>query len=151
MRLHIWPAGTLPYTQADRTVEWGDCDPSGLIFFPNAFRYAVDAEHSALLRAGVDPRLVERLVRASVQADYLVPLRFTDVVATRLGVLDLGHTSATYAFQHERDGEICVAGRITVVHLDDDRPAGLPVELREVLGRYLQVKPPSTGSAMPVT
>jgi acyl-CoA thioesterase FadM len=136
-RLPVWSAGALPYLQAPRTVEWGDCDPSGLIFFPNAFRYAVDAEHAALLASGLEPALVHRLVRASVRADYLAPLRFADVIATRLGVLELGRTSATYVFQHERADEVCVAGRITIVHLDSGRPAELPGELTDVLSRYV--------------
>ena len=42
-------------------VEWGDCDPAGLVFYPNYFRFADCATHHLLETAGMGiPDLVAR-------------------------------------------------------------------------------------------
>ena len=40
------------------TIEWGDCDSAGIVFYPNYFRW-FDASFHHLLRAnGLDPRVL---------------------------------------------------------------------------------------------
>ena len=37
----------------DVTVEWGDCDPAGIVYYPSYFRWCDQASHRLLLAAGV--------------------------------------------------------------------------------------------------
>jgi acyl-CoA thioester hydrolase len=62
-------------------------------------------------------------------------LRFEDEVEVVIRPERLGTTSITWAWQISRDGEACVDGRHTVVHVGaDGRPAPLPDEVRDRLG-----------------
>ncbi len=35
------------------TVEWGDCDPAGIVSYPSYFRWCDQASHRLLVAAGV--------------------------------------------------------------------------------------------------
>jgi 4-hydroxybenzoyl-CoA thioesterase len=37
----------------DITVEWGDCDPAGIVYYPSYFRWCDQATHRLFLRAGL--------------------------------------------------------------------------------------------------
>jgi acyl-CoA thioester hydrolase len=67
-----------------------------------------------------------------VEAEYLAVLRFEDEIEVELRPERLGKTSVTYAWEIRRDGETCIRGRHTVVHVDGEgRPAPLPDKLRD--------------------
>ncbi len=36
------------------TVEWGDCDPAGIVYYPSYFRWSDQAGHRLFLAAGVE-------------------------------------------------------------------------------------------------
>jgi 4-hydroxybenzoyl-CoA thioesterase len=40
-------------TRYDITVEWGDCDPAGIVYYPSYFKWIDQATHRLLLRAGI--------------------------------------------------------------------------------------------------
>ncbi|MDW8337540.1 MAG: thioesterase family protein [Thermoleophilia bacterium] len=114
-------------------VAWVDTDAGGRIHFTNAFRYAEAAETSLLRRLGMLERWGD-YPRRHVEAEFLRVLRFEDEVEVRLRVERVGRTSITYAWTIERDGEVCVRGRHTVVSVDrEGRPAPLPDEVRAAL------------------
>jgi acyl-CoA thioesterase FadM len=61
-------------------------------------------------------------------------LRFEDEFEVRLRVDAVGRTSITYVWTIEREGEVCISGRHTVVNVDrDGRPAMVPDELKAAL------------------
>ena len=37
----------------DVTVEWGDCDPAGIVYYPSYFRWCDQASHRLLAAAGI--------------------------------------------------------------------------------------------------
>jgi acyl-CoA thioesterase FadM len=46
----------------------------------------------------------------------------------------VGETSVTYAWEIRRHGDVCIRGRHTAVHVDEDgRPAPLSDRMREAL------------------
>ena len=117
-----------------RRVAWVDTDAGGRIHFTAAFRWAEAAEHN-LLRdldlAGVD---VADYPRRQVEAEYRGVLRFDDEFDVRLRPERVGRTSITYLWHLVRDGELCIVGRHTVVHVDaTGRPSPLPEALRAAL------------------
>ena len=114
-------------------VAWVDTDAGGRIHFTAAFRWAEAAE-TALGRAlgllGEWPDLPRR----AVEAEYLNVLRFEDEIEIELRPERVGRTSITYVWEIRRDGEVCVRGRHTAVHVGaDGRPAPLPDALRRAL------------------
>lgn len=72
--------------------------------------------------------------RRHVVADFHKPLRFDDEVELRLWVERVGRTSITFAWEARREGELCVEGRHTVVHVDaDGRPEPISDPVRALL------------------
>ncbi|HXG76873.1 MAG TPA: thioesterase family protein [Gaiellaceae bacterium] len=114
-------------------VAWVDTDAGGRIHFTNAFRWAEVAETSLMRRLGMLEGWGD-YPRRHVEAEFHRVLRFDDEFDVRLRVERVGRTSITYAWTLERDGEVCVSGRHTVVNVDrDGRPAPLPDEVRAAL------------------
>jgi acyl-CoA thioester hydrolase len=114
-------------------VAWADTDAGGRIHFTAALRYAEVAENGLRRKLGL---LADwgAYPRRHVEAEYRAVLAFEDEVAVRIRSERLGRTSITWAWEIERAGEICVAGRHTVVHVDaDGRPSPLPADVRQGL------------------
>lgn len=117
-----------------RRVAWVDTDAGGRIHFTAAFRYAESAETTLMREAGLLGPEWGDYPRRHVQAEYRKVLVFDDELEVRLRVERLGTTSITYAWELRRDGEICIEGRHTVVHVDGDgRAAPLPENVRKAL------------------
>jgi acyl-CoA thioester hydrolase len=116
-----------------RRVAWIDTDAGGRIHFTAVFRYAEAAETGLRRELGLMGDWAD-YPRRRVEADYLSVLEFEDEVEVRIVPERLGRTSITWAWEIARDGERCVEGRHTVVHVDaEGRPSELPREVRERL------------------
>jgi acyl-CoA thioester hydrolase len=114
-------------------VAWVDTDAGGRIHFSNAFRWAEVAETSLMRRLGMLEGWGD-YPRKHAEAEFHRVLRFEDELDVRLGVEQVGRTSITYSWTLEREGEVCVSGRHTVVSVDrDGRPAPLSEEVRAAL------------------
>jgi len=114
-------------------VAWVDTDAGGRIHFTAAFRWAEAAE-TGLMRELLLLGEWGDYPRRKVEAEYLKVLRFEDEFEVRLVVERVGRTSITYAWQISRDGELCIRGGHTVVHVDAaGRPAELPDSVRAAL------------------
>jgi acyl-CoA thioester hydrolase len=112
-------------------VAWVDTDAGGRIHFTAAFRYAELAETGLMRSLGLVDRLVD-YPRRRVEADFRRVLRFEDELAVTIRPERIGTTSITWVWEIVRDGEVCVAGRHTVVHVDGEgRPSALPAEVRD--------------------
>jgi acyl-CoA thioesterase FadM len=61
-------------------------------------------------------------------------LRFEDEMNVRIRVERVGRTSITYAWTIEKEGNVHITGRHTVVNVDrEGRPAPLPDRVRAAL------------------
>jgi acyl-CoA thioesterase FadM len=115
-------------------VAWVDTDAGGRIHFTAPCRWAEAAETSLRRRLGI---LEDwgAYPRRHVEAEYLAVLRFEDEVEMELRPERVGETSITWVWTVDRDGETCVTGRHTVVHVDGEgRAAPLPDAVRAALG-----------------
>ena len=116
-------------------VAWVDTDAGGRIHFTAAVRYAERAETALRRRLDLLGDWAD-YPRRRVEADFRAVLRFDDEVEVSIRPEELGRTSITWAWEIARDGEVCVDGRHTVVHVDGDgRPAPLSDEVRVRLAR----------------
>jgi YbgC/YbaW family acyl-CoA thioester hydrolase len=115
-------------------VAWVDTDAGGRIHFSNAFRWAEQAETALRRELGI----LEGwggYPRRQVEAEFRQVLRFEDEIEVRISPERLGETSITWRFEITRDGELCIDGRMVVVHVGDDgRPIPLTADEREALG-----------------
>jgi YbgC/YbaW family acyl-CoA thioester hydrolase len=117
-----------------RRVAWVDTDAGGRIHFTAAFRWAEAAEHTLLRGFALPGVEVADFPRRHVEAEYHNVLRFDDEFEVRLRAERVGRTSITYAWRILRDGELCIVGHHTVVHVDGaGRPSPVPDALRAAL------------------
>jgi acyl-CoA thioester hydrolase len=114
-------------------VAWIDTDAGGRIHFTAVFRWVEAAETAIRRRLG----LMEgwgNYPRRWVEAEFLKVLVFEDEIDVLIRADELGRTSITWAFEITRGGELCVRGRLVVVHVDGEgRPASLTEKERAAL------------------
>jgi len=73
------------------TIEWGDCDEAGIVFYPNYF-YWMDCSFQRLLRArGLSQREVRKRFGAvtpitQAHADFTAPARYDDALDITVSV-----------------------------------------------------------------
>jgi acyl-CoA thioester hydrolase len=115
-------------------VAWIDTDAGGRIHFTAAFRWAEAAETGLMRSLGLLDVWGD-YPRRAVEAEYLAVLRFEDEFEVELTVDKVGTSSITYRWEIRRlDGEVCIRGRHTAVHVDaDGRPAPLSAKVRSAL------------------
>jgi acyl-CoA thioester hydrolase len=109
-----------------RRIEWPDTDASGNYHNTAAFRFIEVAETALLERLGMLDDVYGRLPRRHVEADFLQPLVFRDLVDITLSVSAVGRTSVTYDFELCRAGEPAVRGRAVAVLLSQVRGEPVP-------------------------
>lgn len=124
-----------------RIIEWGDCDPAGIVFNPQFFRFF---DHGTALLYGAagwpKPRMLERFSVAgcplvSTEAAFLSPCRYGDQVDIASSIVELGRSSFRIEHKLVKDGQLCVAGKeVRVWTLRDAqgalRSAPIPDEVR---------------------
>ena len=124
---------TAPRSVIQSRVAGVDTDAGGRIHFTAAFRWAEAAETALKRSLG----LLEdwaNYPRRAVECEYLAVLRFEDELEIEIAVETVGTSSVTYAWEIRRDGDVCIRGRHTAVHVDaDGRPAPLSPETRGAL------------------
>ncbi|HXF57818.1 MAG TPA: thioesterase family protein [Actinomycetota bacterium] len=118
-----------------RRIEWPDTDASGNYHNTAAFRFIEVAETALLERLGILENIYGRHPRAHIEADFLRPLRFRDLVDIELRVMAVGTTSVTYEFEMRTRGELAVKGKVVAVLLSEPRgrPVPWPEEYRRLL------------------
>ena len=117
-------------------VQWGDCDPAGIIFYPRYFEI-FDASTSALFERALGLTKLELLKTydfagfplARTRARFLKPTRFGDDVSVETKI-SFGRASFEIEHRLSLKGEICVEcteKRVWVVRDADGRLKSHPV------------------------
>jgi 4-hydroxybenzoyl-CoA thioesterase len=98
-------------------IEWGDCDPFGIVFFPRYFEY-FDACTNALFRRALGITKAEMLKRYEIagiplvqaSCNFFVPSSFGDVVVVESYVTNWGTSSFTLQHKLFRGETLAVEG-----------------------------------------
>jgi len=121
------------------TIEWGHCDPAGIVFFPNYFSY-FDASTNALFLRALGFNKYEMLKKYDIAgiplvdagARFIVPSAFGDVVTIESTVVEIKRSS--FRMQHRllKDETLAVEGHETRVWVgrdpaDPDKLKGRPI------------------------
>lgn len=101
----------------DITVEWGDCDPAGIIFYPNYFRWFNQGAHALFGAAGMP--FHEMIVKQKIagvpmldtQATFKAPVRFGDTVTLTSWIEEWRNKSFTVRHEVHKNGQLCAEGR----------------------------------------
>jgi 4-hydroxybenzoyl-CoA thioesterase len=110
-------------------VEWGHCDPAGIVFNPRFFEWFDAATAGLFARVGLPkPKLIERfgiigIPLVETQAKFILPSRFGDTVAIESAIVSFKRSSFDVAHKLFNGGALATEGRETRVwagrHPDD--------------------------------
>jgi 4-hydroxybenzoyl-CoA thioesterase len=136
-----------------RTVEWGDCDPAGIVFNPRFFEW-FDAASAALFSRALGMTKAKMVKRYDIvgiplvdtRASFRVPCAYGDEVRIESTVAEFRRTSFDVRHRLLRaDGTLAVEGFETRVWVGraPDRPGGIKAQPipEEVIARF--AAPPS--------
>ncbi len=109
------------------TVEWGDCDPAGIVYFPNYFSY-FDASTNALFLRALGFNKYEMIRKydivgiplVDVSARFILPSVFGEVVTIESSVAEIGRSSFRMLHRLLKDETLAVEGRETRVWVGRD-------------------------------
>lgn len=129
-------------------IEFGDCDPAGIVYFPNFFRFFDNAAaHMFADALGLRKREwtkrfgIVGIPVVDVNAVFKSPSRFGDRVTIESTVLSMGRTSFRIGHRLINAGTFAVEGEATRVWIAADpndpdklKPVPIPDEVRRALG-----------------
>ncbi|MGK9064189.1 acyl-CoA thioesterase [Stutzerimonas chloritidismutans] len=131
----------------DLIIEWGDCDPAGIVFYPRYFAMFNASTDLMVANSGLDVgTLFERhgavgWPMVDSQAIFKLPARFGEQVRIVSRVTEVNESS--FAIRHElfkHDDRLAVTGidkRVWAVkhpdRLGELKSAAIPAELRDTL------------------
>ncbi len=133
--------------QTEVRIGWGDCDPLGIVYYPNYFSWFDDGTHGLLNGAGFSQRqIIARfgvlgtpLVDAG--AKFRLPSSYGDLLQQETRVESWSSKSFRLAHRLSRDGETAVEGWEIRVFLAQDpedparkRAVPVPEAFRAALG-----------------
>lgn len=129
-------------------IEWGDCDPAGIVFYPRYFAM-LDASTAHLLAAALNCSKFEMLRRYDIVgipmvdtgAKFSIPSRFGDVIDIESQVAALRRSSFDVVHRvYREDGGLAIEAHETRVwagrHPDDPeriRGVAIPTEVTAAL------------------
>lgn len=127
-------------------VQFGDCDPAGIVYYPNYFRF-FDNATAAMLSAAfamhkrnwLEHFGIAGIPMVDTGARFMRPSRFGDIIEIHSEITELGRSSFGVKHVVVRDGETMIEGhekRVWVVRGEDGgiRSAALPDDVRKRLG-----------------
>ena len=129
-------------------IEWGDCDPAGIVYYPRYFAL-FDASTSALIERALGMTKQDYLKAydfaghplVSTHSRFLVPTRFGDDVTIETTITDIRRSSFDVRHRLFKNGQLAVEGLETRVWVRGDpaegtmRAAPLPPEVIERLAQ----------------
>jgi 4-hydroxybenzoyl-CoA thioesterase len=128
-------------------IEFGDCDPAGIVFYPNYFRY-FDAATARLLQNATGLKKADLIRKYGIAgipmvdtgANFKLPCRFGDVVTIESRVVEFGRSSFRVEHRLFHEGGLAVEAhekRVWAERDPDDpeqiRPKAIPDEVKAAL------------------
>ena len=126
-------------------VEWGDCDPADIVYYPNYYRWFDNASHRLFARAGFALDSVRKQHESlgfplvDARATFRSPARVGDRLAVHSRVSAIGRKSITVEHRVTRGDTLLVEGREVRI-MGMKKPGGglaaspVPIALRRYFG-----------------
>ena len=111
-------------------IEWGDCDPLGIVYFPRYFAFFDACTNALFERAGLPKQeMLKEYAIAGIplvesRARFLLPSSFGDTVVVESNVTEWGKASFSVYHRLFKGEELAVEGfekRVWVVHAPGEK------------------------------
>jgi YbgC/YbaW family acyl-CoA thioester hydrolase len=122
--------------ELERRLRWADADAAGRLHFPRIFEIVEEAESELVRRIGwpMNRSMGYDFPRVNIECKFMKVLELDALFKLRLTAGKLGRTSIRYDFQVlSSDGEVAIEGNMTLVVLQNHKPAEIPTTLRAAL------------------
>ena len=128
------------------TVEWGESDPFGLVYFPRMLAWFNDAEHEFFAEAAYPVKqMVEEdrtaFVMGRVNFEFVGPAAYGEKLVTRLELQEITKSTITWGCTATKraDGAMVTTGTATRVYAEiqesgDLKAILIPDKIRKLLG-----------------
>jgi|SRR5579862_624737 len=128
-------------------IEWGDCDPLGIVYFPRYFEFFDACTNAFFERVGLPkPHMLKKYGIAGIplvdaRARFIMPSAFGDTVSVESRILEWGKSSFSVEHKLFRGEELAVEGFEKRVWIVKDgnvvrgiRGEEIPREVKELFG-----------------
>lgn len=128
-------------------VLWPDCDPAGIVFYGNYYRWMDDATHYLFLKIGIPFDVMKQkygtpgVPLVSSHADYRRPAAFRDTLAIQSFFSQCGRSSFTVAHTFRRGEDVILEGwekrvwcRVDPADPTRIEAVPIPAEVRRAMG-----------------
>ncbi len=130
----------------DIRIQFGDCDPAGIVYTPqffHIFNVAVERWYEDALGLDYYAFIRDRRVGVSyvsAHADFFVPGKMGKTLSVAIKVERVGTSSFVLVLHAFQGGREALRGRMTVVttDLDRHRPIPIPQDLCDALLAYME-------------
>ena len=111
-------------------IEWGDCDPEGIVYFPRYFEFFDACTRALFERAGLFKRDMLKtydiagIPVVDMRASFMIPSRFGDDVVVESSIAKWGTSSFVVRHRLMRGDAIaieCFETRVWTARMDEDR------------------------------
>jgi 4-hydroxybenzoyl-CoA thioesterase len=111
-------------------VEWGDCDPLGIVYFPRYFEFFDACTNALFERVGLPKQEMLRkyeiagIPLVESRARFLLPSSFGDTVVVESNITEWGKASFSVYHRLFKGAELAVEGfekRVWVVHAPGEK------------------------------
>ena len=116
------------------TVNFGDTDPAGLVYFPNIFHYchiAMERFFEEVCGISYSKLTSEKQLgfpTAKIDAEFTTPLRYGDVIDIEITVSEIGNKSLSLCYKAKnREGVVCAQVSQVLVAMDLSRHASIAI------------------------
>ncbi|MDF3416324.1 acyl-CoA thioesterase [Sulfitobacter sp. M57] len=97
-------------------ISFGDCDPVGIVFYPNAFRWMDATFHTLLRRYGGHSQVCKQLEAVGLglvdaSAQFKHPMRDGDTLDLRTQVVEWSQRTVTLGYEGRVQGKLAFTGR----------------------------------------
>ncbi len=125
----------------ERRVRFGDTDPFGVLYFAALLDYYKDSVDEWFRNMGEAPEKIYRnreerfgFPVVHVEADYMKPVRYDELVVLECAVDSVGDKSVTFAVVARAGNEVASKGRLTFASISDDwKPIPLPERIASLV------------------
>lgn len=119
-------------------VYYEDTDMAGVVYYANYLKFIERARSDALREAGVDQRAMREagfvFVVTRVEADYLAPARYDDVIQVTTALEEVKGASATLSQAVTRGGATLFRSKVRFACMTvEGRPVRMPEAARAAL------------------
>jgi 4-hydroxybenzoyl-CoA thioesterase len=135
-------------------IQWGDCDPIGIVFFPRYFEYFDACTAALFARVGLPKREMLKtygiggIPVVDMRTRFLVPSRFGDEVVVESSIKEWGNSSFQVHHRLLKGDELaveCFETRVWVERSATDseqiKACTIPTEIRDRFATPVDVAP----------